>query len=237
MTMKNKDSDEKVVCVPREIMLEAAMIRLRGVHKEIEHGYKVLKKYHKTVTIFGSARLKPSNQYYKKAEELGRALSTHGYAIVTGGGGGIMEAANKGASEAMGNSIGFNIALPHEQTLNPYTTDSYAFSHFAPRKIVMTMFADAYVYFPGGFGTLDELTEILTLIQTGKTAKAPVILVGREFWDAFEHFEKFDIYERNHLINKRDEKLFTITDDIDEVVKLVLANDTYCDHSAAEVID
>lgn len=233
--MSAKSTAKVAVCAPREILLQAAMIRLRGVHEEIDAGYQVLRKYHKTVTIFGSARLKPSTMYYKKARELSYTLASHGYTIVTGGGGGIMEASNRGAFEAKGNSIGFNIELPNEQKLNNYTTDSHGFSHFAPRKIVMTMFADAYVFFPGGFGTMDELTEILTLIQTGKAVRAPVILFGREFWDAFDHFERFDMYERNKLVGRLDAKLYTITDSIEDAARLVIANTTYCHHSPLDL--
>lgn len=235
MTMKTKVSSKKPVCIPREIMLQAAMISLGEVDNEIQAGYEVLRKYHKTVTMFGSARMTPSNPYYMAAEKLAYSIASYGYAVITGGGGGIMEASNKGAKEAMGNSVGFNIQLPHEQTLNPFTTESYAFSHFAPRKIVMTMFADAYIYFPGGFGTMDELTEILTLMQTGKTAKAPIILFGSKFWSRFDRFVQHDMYGELHLINKADEHLYTITDDIEEAVKLVLANTTYCDHSLVDV--
>ena len=117
--------------------------RIRGYQKVSQNYY-----------CFGSARTQEDNEYYQKARELGAMLAREGYAVVTGGGGGIMEAANRGAKEAGGTSIGFNIILPHEQSLNDYTTDSFAFSHFAPRKIVMTMMADAYVYFPGVFGTV-----------------------------------------------------------------------------------
>jgi uncharacterized protein (TIGR00730 family) len=141
-----------------------------------------------------------------------------------------MEGANRGAKEAGGNAIGFNIALPHEQSLNKYATESYAFSHFAPRKIVMTLFADAYIYFPGGFGTMDELTEILTLMQTGKTTKAPIVLYGKEFWSAFDMFIKESMLIDERLISFGDELLYTITDDIDEIVKLVRSNKTYCEH-------
>jgi len=218
-------------------MMQAAMIRLGNVEEEIEAGYNILRKHHKTVTIFGSARTPESDTFYKHAEELAEKLASLGYAIVSGGGFGIMSAANEGAHAAVqkgagkvgGESIAFNIKLPREQTLNPYATESYEFQHFAPRKIVMTLFAEAYLFFPGGFGTLDELGEILTLIQTGKTTKAPVILFGRKFWHHFDEFVRETMLAQA-TISPGDQLLYTITDDIDEAIRLVKSNKTYCDH-------
>lgn len=224
------------VCVARDIMMQAAMIRLGEVDHEINEGYNVIRKYHKTATIFGSARLTEGNPYYDAAYELSYKLADNGYAVVTGGGHGIMEAANHGALDAGGASIGFNIKLPHEQTLNNWTTESLSFSHFAPRKIVMTLFADAYIYFPGGFGTLDELTEIITLVQTGKTAKAPIILYGTDHWTAFDEFVKKHLGGELGLISDGDEKLYTITDDIDQIMKMVEGNHTYCNHNTVQII-
>lgn len=218
------------LCAPREILLQSAMFRLGNIEDEVQSGYNIIHKCHKTVTVFGSARLKETSEYYQAARAVARQLAKDNYAVITGGGHGIMEAANRGAFEVGGSSIGFNIKLPHEQSLNEYTTDAYAFTHFAPRKIVMTLYADAYVYFPGGFGTLDELSEILTLIQTGKTVKAPVVLFGTKFWAPFDEFVKKELRDDEHLISPGDENLYTITDDIEEVVRLVKENQTYCDH-------
>ncbi len=210
-------------------MLRAAMIRLGDIDEEVQAGYDVIRKYHKTVTVFGSARVKEDNPYYQSARDISAKLAENDYAIITGGGHGIMEAANRGAQEAGGDSVGFNIKLPKEQTLNQYTTDSLAFKYFAPRKICMTLFADAYVFFPGGFGTLDELTEIITLIQTGKTTKAPAILYGSDFWQGFDGFVQEELL-KNGLITDGDDDLYHITDDVDEIVRLVKANHTYCEH-------
>lgn len=225
-------------CIPREIALQAAMFRLGNVEEEITAGFEILRKYHKTVTLFGSARTAPENRYYQGAKAIAEKLAHAGYAVVSGGGHGIMSAANEGASKAVqegareagGESIAFNIRLPHEQSLNEYATESFEFQHFSPRKIVMTLYADAYIYFPGGFGTLDELMEILTLIQTGKTAHAPVILYGHDFWDDLDGFIKKHMLDGEHTISAGDENLYTITDDIDEVVRLVQSNHTYCAH-------
>ncbi len=224
------ENNRATVCIPRELHLQAAMFRLDKVNEEIAAGYEVLRKYHKTVTVFGSARTPEDNRYYQQAKQLGSMLAKAGYAVVTGGGGGIMEAANRGAKEAGGDSIGFNIILPHEQSLNDYATDSFAFTHFAPRKIVMTMMSSAYIYFPGGFGTIDELSEILTLTQTHKISKAPIILYDEIFWTKFDDFVRDAMLEKEHLITEGDENLYTMTEDLSQIVTLVDSNKTYCDH-------
>lgn len=220
----------KSACIPRELQLEAAMFRLGKVDDEIHAGYEILCKYHKTVTIFGSARVKPDSEYYQKAVQLGAMLAKNGYTIITGGGGGIMEAANRGAIEAGGQSVGFNIRLPHEQSLNPYTTDSFAFTHFAPRKIVMTLMADAYVCFPGGFGTMDEIAEIITLVQTKKMTQVPVILFDKKFWGKWDIFVRENMLSSNQLISEGDENVYTITEDLDEIVNVIKNSKICCDN-------
>ncbi len=202
----------------RNLQLQAAMFRLGNVEEEIKAGYKILVKHQKTVTVFGSARVEEASQYYQKAQALGEMLAQAGYSVVTGGGPGIMEAANRGAQQAGGGSIGFNITLPHEQGVNPYVTDSYSFHHFSPRKIVMTMMADAYVCFPGGFGTLDEFSEILTLLQTNKMPRVPIILFDKKFWGKWDDFVRQNLLANEHLISPGDEKIYTITDDLTEVL-------------------
>lgn len=216
-------------CIPRETQLQAAMYRLGNVEDDIQGGYEILKHHHRTVTIFGSARIPEGDPYYEQARRLGGLLAKAGYSVVTGGGPGIMEAANRGALEAGGQSIGFNVNLPHEQSLNPYTTESYEFAHFSPRKIVMTMMADAYIFFPGGFGTLDEFTEILTLTQTSKMNQAPIVLFDKKFWEKWDAFVTETILNMK-LITDGDEKLYTITEDVGEAMALITANKTYCNH-------
>ena len=218
----------KNVCIPRELQLQAAMFRLGKVDDEIHAGCEILQKYHKTVTFFGSARITEDNEYYQKAKDLAFQLAKEGYTIITGGGGGIMEAANRGAMEAGGESVGFNIRLPHEQSLNNYTTDSFAFTHFAPRKIVMTLLADAYVCFPGGFGTMDEICEIITLTQTKKMAPVPIVLFDKKFWGKWDDFVRENMLP-SKLISDGDEKTYTITEDITEVVELIRNQRTCCD--------
>ena len=215
------------VCIPRDIQLKASVEHLQSMNQEILNGYMILGKYSKTVTVFGSARTNAEDFYYQKAKELGDKISRAGYAVVTGGGHGIMAAANQGAFEAGGASIGFNIELPQEQNLNPYVTESYSFNHFAPRKIMMTLFAHAYIYFPGGFGTLDELGEIMTLTQTKKTNLAPIILFDSSYWADLDVFVKNHMLKRG-LISDGDQDLYTITDSVDEIVQAINSNQVYC---------
>lgn len=231
---KTKIQDIKEVkCIPREIMLQAAMMRLEGIDEEVRAGYEVVRKQHKTVTVFGSARTPEGHPDYEIARNTAHALAKEGYSVITGGGHGIMEAANRGAFEAGGSSIGFNITLPHEQLLNKYVTESFAFKHFSPRKIVMTLFADAYIFFPGGFGTFDELSEILTLTQTHKIYAAPIILMDStdsNFWAPFDDMVRNLLLKEDHVISPGDEGIYTITNNIDKAVKLVKANKRYCQH-------
>lgn len=236
--MTSQTNAKEKLCTTRELALEAAIRRLGSVEEEIHAGYEILRKHHKTVTIFGSARTAVDNPYYQAARDVAQRLANNGYAIVSGGGHGIMSAANEGANIAVqkgaraagGESIAFNIKLPFEQTLNAYATVSYEFQHFAPRKIVMTLFAEAYVFFPGGFGTLDELMEILTLIQTSKTTRVPVILFGSDFWGDLDTFVKRNMLAEQKTISPGDESLYTITDDIAELIAIVESSNVYCTH-------
>lgn len=204
-----------------ELSFGAKNNRASRIAGEFDRGLKFIKKYPKSVTVYGSARFKPGNPHYKDARALGFRLAKAGYAVITGGGPGIMEAANRGAKEAGGDSIGLNIELPNEQILNPYTTDSLSFYYFFSRKTTMSFSSEAYIYYPGGFGTLDELFEILTLIQTGKIRPNPVILVGTDFWKPLEVYIKKQLLEAHGAINKKDLDLFVITDDHAVIEKIV----------------
>lgn len=186
---------------------------LRSSEEEFEAAFKILKKYPKRVTFFGSARLSPHYKSYQWARELASDLADDGFAILSGGGGGIMEASNRGAFDEQLVSIGFNIVLPHEQHLNPYTTDSLAFNFFFTRKVMMTFYAHAFVYFPGGFGTLDEFFEVVTLIQTHKMPRVPVVLVGKKFWKPLDKFIRKHLLETG-LISHGDQRLYVITDNL-----------------------
>jgi len=170
------------------------------------------------ISIFGSSREKRDGFYYKKAEEISRKLSNKGYAIITGGGPGIMEAANKYAKI----SVGLNIELPNEQKLNEFVKIKLKFKYFFTRKVTFLKYSVGAVIMPGGFGTLDELGELLTLIQTNKMSKTPVVLFGKEFYKPL--IELFNNMEKMGYINKEDKNLYLLTDDVDEVVNYITQN-------------
>jgi uncharacterized protein (TIGR00730 family) len=174
------------------------------------------------VTVFGSARIPPDDPVYEQARELGRLLVEAGFAVVTGGGPGIMEAANRGAQEASGISVGFNVELPHEQRPNDYLDISLTFRHFYARKTMLVKAAEGFVLFSGGIGTLDELFEALVLIQTGKIVHFPVVLFGSDHWHGLLEWLK-DRVLRERLISPGDLDLVSVTDDAAEAVETVLA--------------
>lgn len=205
--------------------------RLVRIGNEFSAGFSIMNRYDKTVTIFGSARFTEGHPAYEKAREISAALATHGYTLVTGGGGGIMEAGNRGAFEAGGQSVGLNIKLPHEQVLNAYTTDSMPFRYFFARKVLLAYNARAYVILPGGFGTLDELFEVITLVQTNKMPRVPIVLVGSEFWGDLDGFIRKHMLDGEKTISPGDEQLYTITDDTDEVVRIITEHQPVENHN------
>lgn len=174
------------------------------------------------VSIFGSARIKPDNPYYAQAVDIARRLSDAGLAVISGGGPGIMEAANKGAFEGRSVSIGLNIELPHEQTSNVWQNISINFRHFFARKVAFVKYADAYVVLPGGFGTLDELTEVLTLIQTGKSRRIPVILVGTTFWRGLLDWFQNQLV-KDGMIEQKDMEIVQLIDEPANIVDAIFA--------------
>lgn len=194
--------------------------RVSTISEEFLEGFQFIKDTPKTVTFFGSARTVSEELDYQHAYELAKGVAKLGYAVVTGGGPGIMEAANKGAFEVDGNSFGLTIQLPKEQVTNPYLNKTINFQYFFTRKVSLTYAAEAYVYFPGGFGTLDELFEILTLVQTNKIVRVPIILFGSHFWKPLEKFlEEFML--QNGKIDEADMRLFLITDSIEEALDII----------------
>ena len=198
------------------------MDHLERIRHEFSDSFEFLRKYPKSVTIFGSSQIGPESDVYKKATELAFRISKEtSYAVLTGGGPGTMEAANKGAFDAGGKSLGFNISLPHNHTTNVYTTDSLKFSYFFARKAMMTFTAEAYVFLPGGFGTFDELFSVLTLIQTGKIPRVPVILFNSSFWNEVREFLKKTMLNEFHTIKERDLELFTIVDSVDQALDII----------------
>ncbi len=195
---------------------------MKRINKEFEQAFELLMAHPDTVTFFGSARLPASSKYYKMARSLSQKIVEEiGCAVVSGGGPGIMEAANRGANDANGDSVGLTIKLPKEQVTNPYVNYSLDFYYFFSRKVALSFTARAYIYFPGGFGTLDEFFEILTLKQTGRIDKIPVILVGTDFWKPLLEYIDATLYEKFEVISAKDKKLYYLTDDPDEVIKLI----------------
>lgn len=219
-------SEERVLCVTPEQAPKMSDLtwRIFRIMAEFVEGFQFLSTTSREVTVFGSARLPPTNRWYQEAVKFGRLLGNNGYSVITGGGPGIMEAANKGMYETGGESIGLNIQLPHEQRVNPYVTRSRAFHYFFTRKVMLAASAQAYVYFPGGFGTLDELFEILTLIQTKKSEQIAVVLVSHEFWDPMVDWIKSTILGTFDTISAEDMRLFTVVDTAEEAFAIVQAS-------------
>ncbi len=194
------------------------------VMAEFVDGYEKMAKIGPCVSIFGSARLKPESKYYEMAVEIAEKITKIGFGIITGGGPGIMEAGNKGAFNAQGKSIGLNIDLPFEQHFNPYINRAYSmnFDYFFVRKVMFVKYSQGFVVMPGGFGTLDEFTEALTLIQTNKIGKFPIVLVGSEFWGGLlEWFKETLIREK--MIHEDDLSLYRVVDTADEAVAHIKA--------------
>jgi uncharacterized protein (TIGR00730 family) len=187
---------------------------------EFVEGFEQLAQIKPSVSIFGSARTAADHAYYRLAEDISRALSDAGFSVVSGGGPGIMEAANKGAFSGRSPSIGLNIRLPREQSENPYQDIALNFRHFFSRKVMFVKYASAYVVLPGGFGTLDELAEMLTLVQTGKSRRIPIILVHRPFWDGLIDWFRDTLVEEG-TISPEDLQLFKVLDKPKEVVDAI----------------
>ncbi len=194
--------------------------RVFGIMSEFVSATERLSQIHPAVSIFGSARTKPDQPYYQLTEEIARLLSDAGFSVISGGGPGIMEAANKGAYYGKSASVGLNIQLPHEQSNNQYQNISQTFQHFFARKVMFVKFASAYVVMPGGFGTLDELMEALTLVQTGKTRRMPIILVGSKFWGGMLEWFRTALLDEM-VISPEDLDLVQVTDDPREVVSAI----------------
>ena len=198
--------------------------RIFRIMSEFVSGFELLRNHGLAVTFWGSARLEPTDPYYKAAEEMAAKLAKKGFSVISGGGPGIMEASNVGAFKVGGKSVGLNIKLPFEQKLNPYTTESLDFDFFFSRKVMMTFASEAYIYFPGGFGTLDEFFEIVTLIQTKKIERIPVVLFGSEFWNPLLSWMEKDLIKKFKTIDKEDMDIFKVFDSVDEAIKFVLKN-------------
>lgn len=197
--------------------------RIFRILSEFVEGFDFLSKQSKTITFFGSARCSFASYGYQQAKKLGYLLGKEGFTIITGGAPGVMEAGNWGAYEAGAPSVGLNIQLPHEERKNQYVKESIAFQHFFTRKVMLSAAAQAYVYFPGGFGTLDELFEIVTLIQTGKIAnKVPIVLVGKKFWTPMFDWIRSEMWDENLFIDKQDIDLMQLVDSAEEACEVIM---------------
>lgn len=195
--------------------------RIFRIISEFTEGIEFISGVKHPVTVFGSARVSPRNEYYGAARTLARRLGRLGYTIITGGGGGILEAANRGAFEANAPSVGLNIQLPYKQRMNKYVKQGIGFYYFFTRKSMLSFSAQAYVFFPGGYGTLDELFTIMTLMQTKKIEIRPIVLYGSWFWKDLDTFIHENMLQEAELILPKDRKMYTIVDTIDDAVKLV----------------
>jgi uncharacterized protein (TIGR00730 family) len=211
--------DEHLLRVPCDAE-EQDELRLDRIRAEVDRGFDLLRDVEDGVSIFGSARIGESHPWYELCRETAACLARHGFTVITGGGPGLMEAANRGAAEAGGISVGLNIQLPMEQALNPYVNRGLEFHYFFARKLMFVRYARGFVIFPGGFGTLDELFESLTLIQTRRIKHFPVILVGSEFWKPMLNW--IDESLKDHrLISPSDKELLLLADTPDEVCDYV----------------
>ena len=209
----------------KDLSLGRETWRLFRIMAEFVEGFETLGEVGKAVTVFGSARTKPAHPYYAQAMTCGRRLAERGYAVITGGGPGIMEAANRGCFEAGGKSVGLNIALPMEQRPNPYQNHELTFHYFFVRKVMFVKYASGFVIFPGGYGTMDELFESLTLIQTLKIKPFPVVCVGKDYWSGLVDWLRDKMLDEQANIGAKDLDLFRVTDDVDEAVELIAAAD------------
>jgi hypothetical protein len=197
--------------------------RVFRIMAEFVEGFEALSRVAPSVAVFGSSRCSRDDPYYAQAEALGRGLARRGFGVITGGGPGIMEAANKGAFEAGGTSVGLNICLPHEQLANPYQNISLDFRYFFCRKVMFVRYSVAFVCFPGGFGTMDEFFESMTLIQTHKTERYPLILFGSAFWRPLAEWIRTHQLDRHHYVGASDLDLFQIDDDVGQTIDTIAA--------------
>lgn len=194
--------------------------RVLRIQSEFVEGFGSLSDLGDAVAVFGSARTDPSNPVYDLARQIGRKVAERGFAVITGGGPGSMEAANRGCYEAGGTSVGLGIELPFEQGMNEWVNLGINFRYFFARKVMFVRYSRGFIVMPGGFGTMDELFEALTLVQTGKVSLFPLVLVGRDFWQPMEHWLKSSLVEAG-TISERDLDLFSIVDTADEAVEAV----------------
>lgn len=216
------DERPLLVCKPAKI----ESWRVFKIMSEFVEGFDVIRRYTLAATFFGTARASFDNDLYQNATDLASRLAKRGFAVITGGSSGIMQAANRGAFEVGGASVGLNINLPELQVYNPYLTDRFGFDHFFVRKVMLTYASEVYVYFPGGFGTLDEFFEIVTLVQTKKIRSVPIVLYDKKFWEPLLAFIEKTLYEEHKAINADDMTLYKVVDTVDEAYDYIVEHVT-----------
>ena len=207
----------------RDDFKESVQWRIFRIMAEFVDGFEFLSDFKKSVTFFGSARTIPSNPYYQEARKLAKMLADENFAVFSGGGPGIMEAANRGAYESKkGDSVGLNIQLKYEQRINDYIKKAMGFHYFFTRKVMLSYSAQAYIFFPGGFGTLDEFFEILTLIQTEKMPQyIPIVCIGNDYWKPFAKWIEETVYQHYKFIDKKDEDLYHLVNSAEEAFEII----------------
>ncbi len=195
--------------------------RVFKIMSEFVEGFDLIRRYTLAATFFGSARATLDSSVYKAATDLAAKLAQEGCAVITGGSAGIMQAANKGAYNAGGSSVGLNVRLPHPQKENDYLTETFEFDHFFVRKVMLTYASEVYIFFPGGFGTLDEFFEIVTLVQTGKIRAVPIVLYDSQYWNPLLEFINTSLLKKFQTISPKDPELFHISDTVEEAASYI----------------
>ncbi len=229
-----KESRSPLHPLSRQEIIEEVNRRVNQIQKEFKEVFSFINHYPKSVTFFGSARFSENNEHCQRSRALAHRLSKLGYSILTGGGGGIMDAANHGAYDAGGPSLGINIKLPEEQMINRYLSAELECSYFFSRKTALSFAAEAYIFFPGGFGTLDEFFELATLIQTKKIPAVPLILIGKDYWEPLDQFIYEQMYVAHNAIKESDRNIYMITDDEDKIVRVIEASTATKDKTSNE---
>ena len=222
-----EEGKHQVPQVPDPLVTKPSQLeswRVFKIMSEFVEGFDLIRKYTMAASFFGSARTTLDAQVYQDATDLASRLAKGGFAVITGGSAGIMEAANKGAYEAGGASVGLNIRLADNQQTNKFVTDSMMFDHFFVRKVMLTFASEVYIYFPGGYGTLDEFSEILTLVQTKNIKRIPIVLYGKEFWSPIVDLFKNHLFAKYHSIDEADLDLFCVVDSVDEAYDYIIKN-------------
>lgn len=220
---------KKAVCCPdpdlppvKEDFRKTFSWRIFRIMAEFVDGFQFITDFKKAVGVFGSTRAQPKDHYYQESRKLGQLLAKKKFAVITGGGPGIMEAANRGAYEAGGESVGINIQLPEGQRVNDYVKSPIGFHYFFTRKVMFSFACQIYVFFPGGFGTLDEFFEMITLVQTKKLPKPVlVITVGKEYWSPLFNWLEKEVYQKRNAVNKKDLSIFQLVDSAEEALKII----------------